>query len=128
MNDTTREIGGTLGVAVVGSVMASMYGSHLTDAFARLGLSSELADSARESVVAGLSVTDQLPAVVGGQAAAAVRDAFMSGLAAGSLVAAAATGLAAVGALALLPARHRDRVRTDRTCSGSEQQPALESV
>jgi Major Facilitator Superfamily len=28
VNDTTRELGGTLGVAVVGSVMASVYGAH----------------------------------------------------------------------------------------------------
>jgi EmrB/QacA subfamily drug resistance transporter len=126
VNDTTREIGGTLGVAVVGSVMASLYGSHLTDTFARLGLPSELTAAARESVVAGLAVGDQLPAAVRGPAAQAVRDAFMSGLSAGSLVAAAATAAAAVGALALLPARHR--VATDPTDRHAEQQPALQIV
>ena len=126
VNDTTREIGGTLGVAVVGSVMASLYGAHLTDALARLGLSSEVTHAARESVVAGLGVTDQLPDEVRAPVAAAVRDAFMSGLSAGSLVAAAATGLAAVGALVLLPARHR--ATADPTGSSARRQPALENV
>jgi hypothetical protein len=29
VNDTTREVGGTLGVAIVGSVLSSAYGSHV---------------------------------------------------------------------------------------------------
>jgi hypothetical protein len=107
VNDTTREVGGTLGVAVVGSVMASLYASHLVGAFGRLGIPSAVAHAASDSVVAGLAVTNQLPAAMREPAASAVRDAFMSGLSAGSLVAAAATGVAAFGALALLPARPR---------------------
>ncbi len=126
VNDTTREVGGTLGVAVVGSVMASLYGSHLTDAFARLGLPAELTAQARESVVAGIGATAQLPAAVRGTAAAAVREAFMAGLSAGSLVAAAATGLAAVGALALLPARHRVAAQAPGPAAG--RQAALENA
>ena len=37
VNDTTREVGGTLGVAIVGSVISSAYGSHVTHALASLG-------------------------------------------------------------------------------------------
>jgi EmrB/QacA subfamily drug resistance transporter len=107
VNDTTREVGGTLGVAVVGSVMASLYASHLVTALGRFGLPEDVVHAASRSVVAGLAVGGQLPAAVRAPAAAAVRDAFMSGLWAGSLVAAGATGVAAVGALAFLPARRR---------------------
>jgi EmrB/QacA subfamily drug resistance transporter len=107
VNDTTREVGGTLGVAVVGSVLASLYGSHLADSFARLGLPHAVTDAAGQSVVAGLSVAERLPATVRDSAVAAVKDAFMAGLSAGSVVAAVATGVAAVGALLWLPARHR---------------------
>ena len=32
MNDTTRQVGGALGVAVVGSVMLSVYGGRVGDA------------------------------------------------------------------------------------------------
>jgi len=77
------------------------------DSLRRLGLPAALAHSAGESVMAGVAVAGQLPVAVRGAAASAVRDAFMSGLSAGSVVAAVATALAAVGALALLPARHR---------------------
>ena len=87
--------------------MASLYGSHLADSLGRLGVPADVAHTAGRSVIAGLAVTDRLPAALQGPAAAAVRDAFMSGLSAGSLVAAAATGVAAVGALVLLPARPR---------------------
>ena len=38
LNDTTREIGGTLGVAIVGSVMSSIYGSHIIDTLSGTGL------------------------------------------------------------------------------------------
>lgn len=107
VNDTTREVGGTLGVAVVGSVLASLYGSHLADALARLGVPAGAAHAAGESVVAGMAVSAQLPPGLRAPATAAVRDAFLSGLAAGSLVAAAATGLAAIAAAVALPARHR---------------------
>ena len=37
VNDTTREVGGTLGVAIIGSVMNSAYGSHVLPALTRLG-------------------------------------------------------------------------------------------
>jgi DHA2 family multidrug resistance protein-like MFS transporter len=107
VNDTTREIGGTLGVAVVGSVMSSLYGPHLADSLGALGVPSAAVDAARESVVAGLAVVGQLPASVQATAADAVRQSFMDGLQAGSLVAAGATALAAVGVLIFLPARHR---------------------
>ena len=37
VNDTTREVGGTLGVAIVGSVLNSAYGSHVLSALTALG-------------------------------------------------------------------------------------------
>ena len=39
VNDTTRELGGTLGVAIVGSVLSSAYGSHVVSALTGLGRS-----------------------------------------------------------------------------------------
>ncbi|GLY27658.1 DHA2 family efflux MFS transporter permease subunit [Kineosporia sp. NBRC 101731] len=110
VNDTTREVGGTLGVAVLGSVMSSFYGSHVHDTLIGLGVGGEAADSARASVTAGLGVVSGLPASVAGPAATAVRQSFVDGLQAGSLIASAVAALAAVSAALLLPARHRDAV------------------
>jgi EmrB/QacA subfamily drug resistance transporter len=105
VNDTTREVGGTLGVAIVGSVLSSAYGSHLGTALARLGVPPPAASQARESVAAGLAVAARLPAALRGPALAAVRDAYVAGLHQGSLVAAGATAVAALTALIFLPAR-----------------------
>jgi hypothetical protein len=107
VNDTTREIGGTLGVAVVGSVMSSLYGPRVVDALSGLGVPTTAVNAARESVIAGLTVTSNLPHSLQAPARAAVSQAFMDGLQAGSLVAAGVTALAAIAALAFLPSRHR---------------------
>ena len=39
VNDTTREVGGTLGVAIVGSVLNSAYGAHVLHGLVSLGAS-----------------------------------------------------------------------------------------
>jgi EmrB/QacA subfamily drug resistance transporter len=109
VNDTTREIGGTLGVAIVGSVMSSIYGSHVVENLAGTSLSVDALQNATRSVTAGFQSAALVPPAEAGQVVAAVSQAFVDGVAAGSWVAAGATGLAAVGVLLFLPARHRDR-------------------
>jgi EmrB/QacA subfamily drug resistance transporter len=105
VNDTTREVGGTLGVAIVGSVLSSAYGGHLATALARLRVPAPVASQARQSVAAGLAAAGRAPAGLREPALAAVRGAFMAGLHQGSIVAAAATAVAALAALIFLPAR-----------------------
>ena len=90
VNDTARELGGALGIAVLGSVLYDAYRSRLADATA--GLPAGVAERAQESLafVAGLSQ--------GGDARArglleAAQAAFMDGLSA-SLLAGAAVLLA----------------------------------
>jgi EmrB/QacA subfamily drug resistance transporter len=112
VNDTTRELGGTLGVAVVGSVLSSAYGSKVLSALTSLGVPHDAAAAAGQSVVAGLGTAAHLPPPVRSLAASAVRQAFVSGLHNGSLVAAAGTALAAVLAAAFLPARARTTAGT----------------
>ncbi len=48
VNDTTREVGGALGIAVLGSLVSSAYRSTMADKVA--GLPAELAGQARDSV------------------------------------------------------------------------------
>jgi EmrB/QacA subfamily drug resistance transporter len=105
VNDTTRELGGTLGVAVVGSVFASVYGAALIDALRPLGLPEALLDTAGESMAAALTTAQSLPGDVGARVVAAAQEAFVDGLATGSLVAAGIAAAGAVVALAFLPAR-----------------------
>src|SRR4030095_16330933 len=65
MNDVVREVGGTLGVAVLGSVLASSYGSSM-DGEAVAGLPTDAADAASDSVGGAHDVA----ARIGGEAAA----------------------------------------------------------
>jgi EmrB/QacA subfamily drug resistance transporter len=112
INDTTREIGGTLGVAIVGSVMSSIYGARLVDALAGTSLSPESITEASRSVTAGFQAVALVPPAQAATVVEGVGRSFLDGMAAGSWVAAAATGIAAVAVLIFLPARHRDAVPT----------------
>jgi EmrB/QacA subfamily drug resistance transporter len=84
MNDLSREVGGALGIAVIGSVLAGVYSSHLSIP----GAPAALVDKAKES----LAVATHL----GAQATHAAHGAFLDGLHLALLVAAGAAVLAAV--------------------------------
>lgn len=106
VNDTTRELGGTLGVALVGSVFASLYGPQVVEGLA--GWPTDVVERAQESMGAAVVMSEQLPG--GTEILRVAQDAFMSGFASGSLVAAAASGMGAILALVWLPARHRSQL------------------
>lgn len=105
VNDTTREVGGTLGVAIVGSVLSSAYGSHVTSALAHLGAPHAITSLASQSIESGLGVAAHFPPALQATASEAARQSFMTGLHGGSWVAAAATVVGALLALAFLPSR-----------------------
>ena len=105
VNDTTREFGGALGVAIVGSILSWYYVSHLADGWGSLGVPERIVGLGQESVAQGMGVTnllapEQVPAAI-----AALRESFMAGMQAGSLVTAAAALVACLVALAFLPQR-----------------------
>ncbi len=108
VNDATRLLGGTLGVAVIGSVYASVYASRLTSTLpARLPHS--LASIAHSSASAAFTVSGRLAVNGHEQLALRVHDAaaeaLVRGLSAGCLVAAAVAAAGAVAAAVLLPAQ-----------------------
>lgn len=73
VNDTTREFGGALGIAVTGSLMSSLYRAGISTE--GLGLAPEAAAAARESVGAATTIARTLPRG-GAQLAAQAVDAF----------------------------------------------------
>ena len=99
VNDSTRLIGGTLGVAVIGSVYASVYGSRLSGAMPA-GVPGRVAAIAHQSVGAAQVAAGKIASL--GQPALgqgllhASTTAFLRGLTAGCLL---ACGVAAAGAL-----------------------------
>jgi hypothetical protein len=106
MNDATRELGGTLGVAVIGSVFASLYTSGL---ILPAGLPGEAATAANQSVggafIAAQRVADAGLGPLATQLKAAAATAFFDGFAAGCLVAAGVAAAGAIAAAVFLPAQ-----------------------
>ncbi|MFN8040482.1 MAG: MFS transporter [Acidimicrobiales bacterium] len=108
VNDTTRELGGTLGVAIVGSVFASVYGGRLADALVGQPIPEAAAGAARESIGAAYAVAAQAPPPFAEALRSVARTAFMDGFSAGSTIAAGVVLVGAALALAFLPARAVD--------------------
>jgi len=105
VNDMTREVGALLGVAILGSVLNSVYSSRALTALTSLGASHAVGVRAGGSIVSGLATAAHLPAAARQAATSGVQDAFMTGLHQSSVIAAAVTGLAALIALLFLPPR-----------------------
>jgi predicted MFS family arabinose efflux permease len=105
VNDTTRELGGTLGVAIVGSVFASVYAGRLGGSAAVSALPEQVRATMERSMAAAQQVIGQLPPPVIPDVRAAVNTAFLDGLQIGSLVSAGIAAAAAVVVAVLLPAR-----------------------
>jgi EmrB/QacA subfamily drug resistance transporter len=104
MNDTTRQVGGALGVAIIGSVMSSVYAPQVADVMQDAGLSGEPVALAQDGLGQALSIAASLPSEVGQQVADGARTAFVDGLHHGVLVAAAAALLGSFIAWRYLPA------------------------
>jgi EmrB/QacA subfamily drug resistance transporter len=107
VNDTTRELGGTLGVAIVGSVFASIYSSRLDSSATVSALPAEVRATMERSMAAAQQVIGRLPQPVIPDVRAAVNTAFLDGMQVGSLVSAGIAAAAAVVVAVLLPARAR---------------------
>jgi EmrB/QacA subfamily drug resistance transporter len=106
MNDTTRMVGGALGVAVLGSILASSYGSAIEPALQ--GAPPQIAQAAGDSIGAASTIATQLGPQGQGLLDAA-RSAFIQGMGDAVLVGAGVAAFAALLVLLLLPARARGR-------------------
>ena len=129
VNDTTRLLGGTLGVALIGSVYASLYGTRLTTLLPR-ALPTSLASTAHSSAGAALIVAQHLQRAGDTGLAMtvnrAVNSAFFHGFSAGNLLAAGVAGAGVLMALCLLPAQPRMTAsvqRSDETIGSPREAP-----
>ena len=99
VNDTTREVGSALGVAVIGSVAGSVYANHIGATIARLGLPREMAAAAEDNLGAAVQVAKRLDAATGAELLHVARAAFVDGLHAGLWIGAVVATVGAVIAL-----------------------------
>lgn len=113
VNDTTRSLGGALGVAVIGSVAASVFNTHIRPALAHVP--APFAAEAKSSVGAAVTIGQRAPLAVGHVLVDAARQAFVTGSDQAMVVAVAAALLGAVVAALFLPSR---ATSTGRVVSG----------
>jgi MFS family permease len=95
-----RQVGATIGVAVLGTILNNVYQSHLTGA----GLPAALTGAAKNGVAAGVAVADKVHSAA---LLAAVRDSFAHGLDVMLWVCGGIALASSLLALAFLPRRDR---------------------
>jgi EmrB/QacA subfamily drug resistance transporter len=109
VNDATRQVGGALGVAVLGSVLSSSYGGRIDPKLADLQhdvtatgarpLPAQLIDAASDNLLGAMKVAEKLGGPLGARLVDSAERAFVHGMDVTTLVAA---GVALAGALAAL--------------------------
>jgi EmrB/QacA subfamily drug resistance transporter len=105
LNDLSREVGGAIGIAVIGSILASTYSSHVNLS----GLPSQIAAKVKASYAIGSQFGAPVPE--------RVHTAFVSGMHVALLAAAAAALVAAVVAATVLALRWTRRAPQPRALS-----------
>jgi DHA2 family multidrug resistance protein-like MFS transporter len=98
ISETGAELGGALGIALLGSIGTAVYRSQIAD-LVPAGVAPEAAEAARDTLAGATDVARQLPDGLGAALLAGARDAFVEGLQVAAL-----TGTVVVGGLALIAA------------------------
>ena len=103
VNDTTRTTGGALGVAILGSLLASQYRGDMDGAVS--GLPHDAAATASDTLSGGLAVAHRLG---DNGLAEAAQSAFLNGMHVAAIAAAAVALAGAIVAYMVIPARERE--------------------
>jgi EmrB/QacA subfamily drug resistance transporter len=112
INDVGREVGGTLGVAIVGSVFVSLYTPKLASSFTEIpgliqNLPAGIYEIAQKSVGAAYQVAGRSPKAIQDQVQEAVSNSFIHGFRTACVVASAVALVGSIIALVLLPSSPR---------------------
>ncbi len=106
MNDTTRELGGALGIAVLGSILASRYGSQIAEAVKTLPAAAK--EAASESLGGAIVVGQQIGGEAGATLIEAAKSSWLSGYHASLTVGAVLIAISAAVAYFGLPDKSED--------------------
>ncbi len=111
-NDTTRELGSALGVAVFGSILSSGYRDALAVRLDAIpggvaGLPPAVGSAVRDSIGSAVVAAGQLPGGSGDAVVAAARQAFVSGMSSATIVGAAVIAAGVLVLLHWLPGKSR---------------------
>jgi EmrB/QacA subfamily drug resistance transporter len=108
MNDTTRQMGGALGVAVIGSVLASSYRPAVADRLTAMHAPSDVVNAARDSIGGAIDAAGSLAEPMRTNVIGAARLEFVNSFGGALMVGALILLVAAAVAFAFLPARAGD--------------------
>lgn len=111
MNDTTRELGGSLGVAILGSLLASKYSAQVAVFTVKLPVAARTV--AENSLAGSLAVAGKLPAAFGSTLAASAKSAWMVGFRFSLVTGAVIVATAAVIAFLWLPDIAEDVIKEE---------------
>jgi DHA2 family multidrug resistance protein-like MFS transporter len=109
VSETSAELGGALGIAILGSIGTALYRAEVADALPA-GISGEVANAARDTLGGALTIAQGLPPELGATVVAAAQIAFVDAL---HLVAIVAAVGAVVTAIAAAVVMWRVPVRSD---------------
>ncbi|MFI9722082.1 MFS transporter [Streptomyces sp. NPDC052396] len=118
INDATRQVGATLGVAVQGSVLAAAYTGRMNDALARAHAPASLAPAA-DNVLSAAHAAARLPAPSRALLLHSAEHAFVTGLTRTALVAGLVTLAAIAATWRWLPERERTGAADEQAVSAS---------
>lgn len=125
MNSAARLVSASVGVAILGSILNTVYRSSFQEALGGLaGIPAEIADAARDSVGAATTIAAMLPPEAGRALDTAAKESFMDGWAVMAYVTCGVAIVASVLIGRLMPARHQDVV-TVEPMEDALQSPAL---
>ncbi len=106
VNDVSRELGGALGVAVIGTIVNGLYSSHVGDSLAG-SVSPQLVDAAREGIGGAVRASSGLAGGSVGSFLGAANGAFVDAISNGFRISAGILAATLVVAVVLLPRRMR---------------------
>jgi MFS family permease len=127
VNDTTRQVGGALGVAIIGSAVTSVYASRIGSLSASYGLDQSSTDAAESSLGAAQRIAGQL-GERGASFLAEANQIFVDSMAIGLRVAVVVIAVAAVMAWRFLPARATTPAATPEEPAVAGGDPASSDV
>lgn len=108
VNDVSREFGGALGIATVGTLVAGFYRSNI-EAVLPAGVPAEIAELVGEGVGVAAVFAAELPAELGAALVAAANQAFVDAMTGGFIISAVVLASSLVIAYTLIPKRLREK-------------------
>jgi DHA2 family multidrug resistance protein-like MFS transporter len=120
ISETSAELGGALGIAVLGSLGVAVYRNELADSVPA-GVSQEESEAAQDTLAGAVDAVETLPETLGTQLLDAAQNAFTQGLQVAA-VASAAVALATAAVVGVLLRRMgADAVQTQEATAASKQ-------